>query len=293
MPEGPTIKNMGDRLRHALEGETITGVRSRYKKAKAENWPEHIEGQTVEAVRTHGKNLFIDLSDGYSIYSHMMMWGSWHLYEPGQEWDKPDKLARLVLETPHQVAVLFNAPICELIAPGQLPEHKTSQMGPDLLSPSFEAEEVWDRLHLPENRERELGDAIMDQFILAGIGNILKSEILFQAGLHPLRPVATLSRAEFEIFIRYSLDLLQRSYELGGFAHAFLPPELLPENIHGNNMGYVYRRRGKPCHICQTPIEMHRQGLGERMTFYCPHCQPIEGGGLPLDQRLPSLSQSA
>ncbi len=286
MPEGPSIKNMGDRLRTALEGRTISGVRSRYKKAKLENWLPLIEGQTVQAVRTHGKNLFIDLSNGYSIYSHMLMWGSWHIFAPGQAWDKAEKLARLVLETPDTVAVLFNAPVCELIAPGQLVEHKTSRMGPDLLAPAFEAEPVWERLHLPENRERELGEAVMDQFIVAGIGNILKSEILFQAGLHPQRPAGTLTRTEFKTLIRYSLELIKRSYELGGFNQAFLPAELLPEVIHGNNLGYVYRRRTKPCYVCQTPIEMVRQGLGRRMTWYCSHCQPIAGGGLALSRRL-------
>jgi endonuclease-8 len=286
LPEGPSIKNMGDRLRAALEGQTISGVRSRYKKARLENWPEYIEGQTVTAVRTHGKNLFIDLSNGYSIYSHMLMWGSWHIYEPGQAWTKKDRLARLVLETPVSVAVLFNAPVCELLSPGQLPQHKTAQMGPDLLSPTFEANEVRYRLDLPENRERELGEAIMDQFIVAGIGNILKSEILFQAGLHPQRPAGSLNPAEFDDLLRYSLELIQRSYEQDSFLHAFLPPELLPEEVHGNTLGYVYRRRTKPCYVCGTPIKMVRQGLGQRMTWFCPHCQPLEGIGLPLDRRL-------
>ncbi len=286
MPEGPSIKNMGDRLRAALDGQIIEGVRSRYKKSKEEDWPGLIKGQTVTGVRTHGKNLFIDLTNGYSIYSHMMMWGSWRIYEPGQTWDKEERLARLVLETPKSVAVLFNAPVCEVINAERLPEHKTSRMGPDLLAPGFDAVEVERRLHLPENRDRELGEAIMDQFILAGIGNILKSEILFQAGLHPLRPAGSLTEPEFADFIRYSLGLIQRSYELGGFNQAFLPPELLPEIVHGNNLGYVYRRRTKLCHICTTPIEMVRQGIGKRMTWYCPHCQPLAGGGLPLDLRL-------
>lgn len=286
LPEGPSIKNTGDRLRGALDGQTISGVRSRYKKAKLEDWPSYIQGQTVTAVRTHGKNLFIDFGNGYSIYSHMLMWGSWHIYEPGQPWTKEDRLARLVLETPVSVAVLFNAPVCELLSPGQIPQHKTALIGPDLLSPLFDAGEVRHRLNLPGNRERELGEAIMDQFIVAGIGNILKSEILFQAGLHPQRPAGSLSQPEFEDLMRYSLELIQRSYEQGSFLHAFLPPELLPEEVHGNTLGYVYRRRTKPCFVCGTPIKMARQGLGKRMTWYCPVCQPLEGNGLSLDRRL-------
>ncbi|HEX2913140.1 MAG TPA: DNA-formamidopyrimidine glycosylase family protein [Chloroflexia bacterium] len=286
MPEGPNIKNTADRLRKALQGQTITTARSRYKKAKLENWPEKIEGQTVLEVRSHGKNLFIELSNGYTIYSHMLMWGSWHLYQPGQEWAKEERLARLVLETPQVVAVLFNAPVCELLASHQMPEHKTANLGPDLLAPNFDAAEVWRRLQLPENRQREVGDAIMDQNILAGIGNILKSEILFQAGLHPQRPIANLTTAEYERLIAYSLMLLRRSYELGGFKEAFLPPELRPAEIHGNSLGYVYRRRNKPCYVCRTPIEMVRQGLGERSTWFCPTCQPLHGESYGLEERL-------
>lgn len=290
MPEGPTIKNMGDKLRTALKDQPITDVQSRLKKAKAEQWAEHILGQCVAEVRTHGKNLFIDLANGYSIYTHMLMWGSWHVFKPGETWDKDERLARLVLETPVSVAVLFSAPICELIAPGQLPQHKTSQLGPDLLSPDFEAREVYRRLQLPENRDLELGEAIMNQQIVAGIGNILKSEILFQVGIHPQRPAASLTEVEFENFIRYSRFLIERSYELGGFQQAFLPAELLPAEIHGNNLGFVYRRRTKPCYVCATPIQMIRQGAGERMTWFCPKCQPINGNGLPLDVRQPQLA---
>lgn len=292
MPEGPTIKNMADRLRTALEGQPIQAARSRFKKAKLENWPALIQGQTVTAVRSHGKNLFIDLSNGYSIYSHMMMWGSWRIYQPEQAWDKEERLARLVLETPVSVAVLFNAPVCELIAPGALPQHKTSQTGPDLLAPTFDSSEVWRRLQLPANGEREIGEAIMDQTIMAGIGNILKSEVLFQAGLHPQRLVKSLNLFEFEQLIRYSLFLTERSYQLGGFNQAFLPPELLPtelNEIHSNNLGYVYRRRAKPCYVCQTPLEMIRQGAMQRMTWYCPYCQPRTSTGVPLDQRLQKL----
>src|SRR5690349_12387484 len=135
MPEGPTIRNTADRLREALLNHQIIKIASRYKKARSEDWADKIEGQTVTGVRSHGKNLFIDLSNGYVIYSHMLMWGSWHIYGPDEPWQKEERLARLVLHTPQCVIVLFNAPICELIPPEALAEHRTAQMGPDLLAP--------------------------------------------------------------------------------------------------------------------------------------------------------------
>lgn len=158
MPEGPPINNMADQLRTALTGQVITVVRSRYKKAREEDWPTILVSRSIEGVRSHGKNLFIELSGGYTIYSHMLMWGSWHIYEPGEEWRKAKKLARLVLETPQKVAVLFNAPLCEVIPPEQLAKHKTSALGPDPLGPDFDKTEVWRRMHLPENCEKDLGN---------------------------------------------------------------------------------------------------------------------------------------
>ncbi len=287
MPEGPTIRNMADRLREGLLGQPILKISSRYKKAKSENWAAKIEGQQVVAVRSHGKNLFIELSNGYVIYSHMLMWGSWHVYGLDEEWAKEERLSRLVLYTPNRVVVLFNAPVCELIAPDELAQHKTALMGPDLLADeaNFDASEVWRRFLAPEQCDRPLGEVVMDQFVLAGIGNILKSEILFQAGLNPLRAAGSLSPDEFELFINLSRKLIARAYETKGFEQAFLPPEI--EATTGKP-GYVYRRTKRPCYICGTPIKMVRQGVGRRMTYFCPTCQPLEGNGLSLSERQPT-----
>ncbi len=287
MPEGPTIKNMADRLRTALTGQLITAVRSRYKKAREEDWPSLLVGRSIEGVRSHGKNLFIELSGGYTVYSHMLMWGSWHIYEPGEEWRKAEKLARLVLETPQKVAVLFNAPLCEVIPPEQLSKHKTSALGPDPLGPDFDKSEVWRRMHLPENREKELGELALDQTVLTGIGNILKSEILFQAGLHPLKPVRSLEEKEFEDFIRYSQLLLQSSYE-EGMRKSFIPGWMRPEIT---SFGFVYRRKNSPCHLCGTLIEMVRQGEMQRSSYFCPTCQPLQGQIIPFEERLKPLEQ--
>jgi len=284
MPEGPTIRNMADRLREALAAQPILKIASRYKKAALEDWASKISGQAVVVVRSHGKNLFIELSNGYVIYSHMLMWGSWHIYAPGEAWDKEERLARLTLYTPLHTVVLFNAPICELIAPEELAQHRTSQTGPDLLAAEadFDVAEVWHRFNLPEERDQPLGEVVMHQYTVAGIGNILKSEILFQAGLHPLRTAGSLTAVEFEDFIRLSRELIAKAYETKGFEQAFLPPEI--EATTGKP-GYVYRRTKKPCYVCGTLIQMIRQGEGRRMTYFCPNCQPLEGGGHILSER--------
>jgi endonuclease-8 len=275
---------MADRLRSALAGQVITAISSRYKKAREEGWQTILPGRTIEAVRSHGKNLFLDLSGGYTIYSHMLMWGSWHLYEPGEEWGKPEKLARLVLYTPQKVAVLFNAPLCEVIPTDQLIHHKTALLGPDLLAAEGEFDKalVWHKLQSAENATREVGEILLDQSILSGIGNILKSEILFRAGLHPQKLVGSLKQSEFEVLMKYSRELLLASYEKG-MGNSFIPEWL---RLEITSFGFVYRRRNRPCHLCQIPIAMVRQGEMQRSTYFCPQCQPLLGQSLPFELRL-------
>ncbi len=274
MPEGHTIKGAADRLREALLGRPVRLFRSSFKKAAAERWTERLTGALVTEVRSHGKHLFIHFSSGDVLYSHMLMWGAWHVYAPGEPWRKETRKARVVIETETTVAVLFSAPVCELIRSDDLATHKTAETGPDLLSDAFDADEAERRFRLPEHAEREIGAVIMDQTVLAGIGNVLKGEILFQAALHPQRLPDTITADEWARLVEVSQQLIRRSYDLGTFEGAFLPPELEGQ---GGRYGYVYRRGGRPCLRCGTTIRMVRQGALERMTWYCPSCQPYVG----------------
>ncbi len=278
MPEGPTIRVTADRLRAALAGQTIIRCVSRFKKARSEDWQRKIEGARVEAVRARGKHLFIDFSSGYTMYSHMLMWGAWHVYHQGEPWAKETRKARVELHTATHVAVLFSAPICEVIHRADLATHRSSETGPDLLSDSFDGAEARRRFCAPEHAAREVGDLIMDQTVISGIGNILKSEILFAAGIHPQRLPPTVTDDEWARFVMIARALMRRSYELGTFNGAFLPEGVA---VEAGRYGYVYRRRTYPCLRCGTPIRMVRQGARRRMTYYCPTCQPYIGAHNP------------
>jgi endonuclease-8 len=274
MPEGPTIRNTADRLREALEGRRVERFQSSFKKAAREEWAARIEGQLVTAVRAHGKNLFIHFANGWTLYSHMLMWGSWHIYGHGEQWVKEARKARAVLETAEHVLVLFSAPICELIHPDDLAAHKTSELGPDLLDPDFDAATAAEiRRRLVAQGETQVGAAIMNQTVMAGIGNILKSEILFRSGINPLRRADSLSDAEFTRLLDVSRDFMLRSYETHGFKQVFLPTQL---QAALGKLGYVYGRSKQPCMQCGSTIQMVRQGHGDRMTFFCPFCQPLD-----------------
>jgi endonuclease-8 len=274
MPEGPTIRHTADLLRAALEGQLITRFHSPLKKVAAEGWAEKIVGQEVRAVRAHGKNLFIDFANGWTLYTHMLMWGSWHVYAQGEPWRKEARKARVVLETATHCAVLFSAPVCQLLHASELATHQTSQLGPDLLAEHFGATERAEvRQRLKAQGGEPIGAAIMNQTVMAGIGNILKSEILFAARIHPERPANSLSDDEFERLIATSQDMMRRAYDTNSFVQVFLPPALRQAT---GKLGYVYGRSGQVCLRCGGTIVMVRQGPMQRMTFFCPFCQPLD-----------------
>jgi endonuclease-8 len=274
MPEGPTIRNTADLLRDTLLGQEITAFHSPLKKAAAEGWAEKIVGQSVRSVRAHGKNLFIDLQNDWSIYTHMLMWGAWHVYAQGEPWRKEARKARMVLETASHCAVLFSAPVCQLIHASQLAAHPTSALGPDLLADTFgPAESAEIRRRLRAQGDASIGEAIMNQTVMAGIGNILKSEILFAARINPERLASSLTDDEFARLIATSQDMMRRAYDTHSFSQVFLSPALRQAT---GRLGYVYGRSGQICLRCGGTIAMVRQGPMQRMTFFCPFCQPCD-----------------
>lgn len=273
MPEGPSVRNTVDELRAALEGERLTAVRSSLKKATAEDWAGRLVGCQVLKISAHGKHMLLEFEGGWVIHTHFMMWGAWHVYAPGEPWRKKAQQARLVLETQQAVAVLFSAPICELVRSSEVSTQVTGDLGPDLMAEEFGAAQASEVLaRWLTDPERAVGEAVMDQRSVAGIGNILKSEILFAVGVHPLRPVATLTTTEVEQILVVGREFMQRAYVLGGFKGTFLPPALSTMSL----TGYVYQRSGQPCFNCGSRIRMVRQGMAERMTFFCPVCQPLD-----------------
>lgn len=282
MPEGPTIRNTADLLRDALAGQQITRFHSALKKAAAQGWAEKISGQRVRAVRVHGKNLFIDFANDWTLYTHMLMWGAWHVYAQGQPWRKEARKARLVLETASHCAVLFSAPICQLIHASDLATHPTSELGPDLLAEQFgPAERAEIHRRLQAQGDATIGEAIMNQTVMAGIGNILKSEILFAARIHPQRSAISLTEEEFTHLIETSQDMMRRAYETHSFSQVFLPPALRQAT---GRLGYVYGRSGQVCLRCGGTIAMVRQGPMQRMTFFCPVCQPFDPANPPATE---------
>ena len=268
MPEGDTIFRAARSLQTALAGKKVTGWRSPLPAfARAD-----FTGKRIDKVEAHGKSMLIRFDDGSAVHSHMRMTGSWHIYRPGERWRKPAHYARLVLETSDYVAVCFSAPVVELLQPGRVDGHEAvARLGPDLLKDDFDADEALRRLR--ERNPTPLGEAIMIQRALAGIGNVYKSESLFIDRLDPFQPVSAFDDATLHKLIATARKLMMQN--LDGFPRTTTRPPSM--SMQRGPRAWVYGRRGDPCLVCGARIDMRRQGTAARSTYYCPSCQGVAG----------------
>jgi endonuclease-8 len=261
MPEGDTLFRAARTLASVLEGKSIVRVHSPL--AALEH--PRLVGRRIDRVEARGKNLLMRFDDGRMLRTHLRMHGSWHVYRTGERWQRAAWRARLVLEVEGFVAVCFDAPVVEL-SRASIAEQRPAlaALGPDILTPDFDHAEARRRLRaLPD---RELGDAILEQRALAGIGNIYKSETLFVCRADPFAKVASLEDAELDRVIAEARTLMLRNIEPG-------------RRMRTTRMDaprarfHVYGRSGAPCFACGAAIRMRRQGEAARSTYFCPSCQ--------------------
>ncbi|MEP6800958.1 MAG: DNA-formamidopyrimidine glycosylase family protein [Acidobacteriota bacterium] len=261
MPEGDTILRAARTLARALEGKEIVRWWSPLP-ALADG---SLVGRRVVLVEARGKHLLMHFDDGRVLHSHMQMVGSWHIYRPGETWRKAERLARAVLETADFVAVCFNAPVLEILTSRGFSRHeRLARLGPDLLSESFDADAARGRLRAL--RDLPIGEALLSQSALAGIGNIYKSESLFATRTYPFLPVAHMTDAEIDGVVQASRRLMSANVVSSGRTRTTRAGSTGPRFS-------VYRRAGLPCLTCGTRIRMRRQGDAGRSTYWCPGCQ--------------------
>lgn len=266
MPEGDSLYRFAARLRPVLEGQVLRDVRAHGPGPIPR--VDRVVGATCTGVRSQGKNLVISFDNGLALRGHLRMYGTWHVYRPGQPWTKPESQARLVLEVDGATVVNFSAPVIELIEERALDHYEPlAGLGPDLLGDDFDAEEAFRRLRHPTGGQMTIGDAIMDQRAMAGVGNIWKHETLFRCGVNPWRRLDELDDATLRAIIDTAHHLLRASV---GKPNRF--------GLTRRPSMFVYMRAGQPCRRCATRIRSAAQGIDVRQTAYCPKCQPIEEG---------------
>jgi endonuclease-8 len=294
MPEGDSIFRAARTLDRALAGRTVTRFESVFPRLTRVDQDNRIRGRTLERVTPRGKHLLMWFSGALVLHTHMRMKGSWHLYRPGERWMRPHHDMRIVVGTDEWDAVAFNVPVAEFLDAGAAEQGTAlSDLGPDLLSPAFattasegrygaaglafDLDEAVRRLEaLPHV---EIGDALLNQQALAGIGNIYKSEALFACGVSPFVRVGDLPRDRLAKIVSAARRLLQASAsaEVGsqsdptsgaGWAIRFRgspPARPGPRSVYG--------RGGKPCRRCGATIRRRAQGPNARSTYWCPRCQ--------------------
>ena len=263
MPEGDSLYRYAKRLDAALAGKRIERAEAR----GPGRIPQvgRLEGATCTGARSHGKNVILSFDNGLALRVHLRMWGKWGIYAPGEPWTirgSGPAHPRLILETSDVVAVCFDAPVVELVAERALPaQHGLATLGPDLLDEDFDAAAVLGAFRDSALAELTIGDAIMDQRLMAGVGNISKHETLFRCRLNPWRTVGELDDEALTNMITTARTLLQASVGEDGARRPTM---------------YVYGKAGQRCRRCSTRILRQRQGRDLRWTAWCPKCQPGE-----------------
>jgi endonuclease VIII len=242
MPEGDALHRAAERLR-VLEGEVVA-VETPHPRAAVLRLPERLDGLRLERVEAVGKNLLLSFEGGLLLRSHLRMHGRWRVQSAGTE---PFGTPWLVLRGRERQAVLWNGPVLELTR-GRSPA--LARLGPDILADPPDLEAMVARLRTA-GPFRQVGDALLDQRLLSGIGNMWKAEILFEAETSPWRPLGELADGDLERIVGEAARLMRA----------------------GRRRHRVYRLAGRPCRRCGEEIRSFPQGDEARMAYWCPGCQ--------------------
>ena len=257
MPEGDTIHRAARRIEAALVGREILEIETPQPRHALDRWPERLRGQGVRAVDAHGKHLFIRFKGGLTLHSHLRMRGRWSVQRRGERWARSPTRAWLVLRTEEHEVVQFDGPVLELMTDSRTRfDGRLAALGPDVLAPALDEAGFLRRLR-EDDQSRGIGDALLDQRNLAGVGNVWKSEACHAVGIDPWRPLARVSDAEALAAVRAVRPRMLESVEAGGHPHGLA----------------VYGRAGETCPRCGGRIRARGQGDDNRTTYWCPACQ--------------------
>jgi formamidopyrimidine-DNA glycosylase len=262
VPEGDTVHLAAKRLNAALGGQTLTKTDFRVPAIATVD----LSGRRLYEVIARGKHLLFRIDGGWTLHTHYKMEGSWHLYKHGERWRGPAFQARAILETGERVAVGFRLAVTELLETSR-EEEIVGHLGPDVLGPDWDPDEALRRMN--EHPARPIGDVLIDQSVIAGPGNVYRSEVCFLRGVDPWTPVAGVE--DLPGLVALTKRLMEANRSTGSQITTGDPR-------HGRSH-WVYGRKGAPCRRCRTPIRRAESGDEgrERVVFWCPSCQPPGG----------------
>jgi endonuclease-8 len=280
MPEGDTIFRTARSMGRALTGKPVTVFRSTYPLLTRFNDDTPIPGQLVERVEARGKWLLIHFSGGGTLVTHMLMSGSWHIYRHGERWQQPRTNMRIVIENSDFVTVGFRVPVAEMHTALSLTrDRRIPNSEIDVLSPEFNAAEAVRRVQA--HGGEEIADVLLHQEVLAGVGNVFKSEICFVTAINPFCRVRALTLDQVQAAIACAQKLVSTNVLLDSGDTIVTYGGRQRRTTHESDPGaslWVYGRNGEPCRRCGEPVRRRIQGSDARVTFWCQCCQPMPDG---------------
>ncbi|MET0694058.1 MAG: DNA-formamidopyrimidine glycosylase family protein [Propionibacteriaceae bacterium] len=262
MPEGDTVWRACQQLNAALAGCPLTRTEFRVPTLATTD----LGGVTVTEVVSRGKHQLFRFDNGFTLHSHFRMDGSWRIYQRGRKWTGGQAFQiRAILETTDHAVIGYQLPVLELLPTGD-ESSVVGHLGPDLLGPDWDVDEALRRLRREPGRS--IGEALLDQRNLAGIGTFYRAEILFLQGLHPRRPVQRVP--DLPRVVRRAHQLL--------YVNRWRSEQSTTGNLRSAFRAYVFERTGQPCRRCGTPIRTEEFGpvTQERRSYWCPRCQPAD-----------------
>lgn len=262
MPEGPEIRRAADHLEQAVAGRPLTHVWFAYETLKP--FAEMLTGKCIERIETRGKAMLTHFSNGLILYSHNQLYGVWRVVEAGEH-PISTRVLRVRLETVDKAILLYSASDIEILEQSQLEQQPfLKRIGPDVLDSRLTAEQVKARLLSPAFRRRQLGTLMLDQAFLAGLGNYLRAEILWEAEIAPRHSADALSDDALDRLSEAILNIPRHSYHTRGKSDE--------SKHHGSLFRFrVFHRAGELCERCFSMIE--KTTLSSRPFYWCPHCQ--------------------
>ncbi len=257
MPEGDTIHHAAARIGAVLEGVVPDELATPHPRFAADRWPQRLAGRAVTSVDARGKHLFLRFEGDLVIHSHLRMTGAWATYRRGERWRRAARRAWLVARAGEDEVVQFDGPVLELMTAARArADRRIAGLGPDVLAPQLDEATFLRRLR-EDDPTRPIGDALLDQHTISGIGNLWKAEGCFDAGIDPWRATGDVTDDEALAIVRATRPRMQRSARDG----------------HTTRDVRVYGRAGRTCPRCGTRIRQRGQGDDHRITFWCPGCQ--------------------
>jgi endonuclease-8 len=277
MPEGDTIFRAARTLHRALAGHVVTKFETQLAQLSRVDYDFPIAGRTIESVDAAGKWMRIYFSGDLILVTHMLMSGSWHIYRPGEPWKRSRAQMRAAIHTKDFVAVAFHVPIAEFHTNASLQRHSSIQrLGPDVLASQFDETAAIQQISSAPGLE--IGVALLRQSLVAGLGNVFKSEVCFASRVHPFRLVRSLSPAELQSLMGNARKFMLSnvSETSGDQIVTYTGMRRTTGRANPTERLWVYKRAGQRCRRCGTVIVSRKQGDEARVTFWCPGCQPLD-----------------